>query len=206
MPQNEPGTNGRRHTKAIIGGLAALLWMSASARAQERTGQRQPIREQSGGSHPAANSHGVGGGHIPARGPEAVRDQANIPFGNERNFVDEPGHPNAPHVNARDDKWIGHDTGPDDPLYHLEHPWEHGYFEGGVGPHHVWRLEGGASDRFWFRGFYFSVSPFDDVYADDWLWDSDQIVIYEDPDHVGWYLSYNVRLGTYVHVMFLGTA
>lgn len=108
------------------------------------------------------------------------------------------------HVHAENDRWVGHDTGRGDAHYHLDHPWEHGRFAGPIGAGHVWRLGGGSRERFGFGGFFFSVAAYDYDYCNDWLWDSDDITIYDDPDHVGWYLAYNVRLGTYVHVEYLG--
>jgi len=102
------------------------------------------------------------------------------------------------------DKWVGHDSGKNDPRYHVDRPFEHGRFTGGIGKDHVFRLAGGSRERFTFGAFAFSVFPVDYDYCNDWLWNSDQIVIYDDPDHDGLYLAYNVRLGTYIHVTFLG--
>lgn len=212
--------------KKLIGILAVTLMFAVPAfclparsspqRGQEKKQEQKPQKQQ---GQPRGRESEVGHGHIPAHGPAPAREQraektperggAPAPARPQEqrrpNYSEKPGHPNAPHVDARNDQWRGHDSGRDDEHYHLDHPWEHGRFGGEIGERHVYRLRGGNRERFDFDDFYFQVAPYDYEYCNDWLWDSDDIVIYLDPDHDGWYLAYNVRLGIYVHVLYLGS-
>jgi len=174
--------------RRFIGLLALSLMVSVPAFAQR-------------GGRGGGGGGRVGGGFIPSHGPAAFGGGTGRGFSHGGH--DQVGHPAAPHVHS-DGTWIGHDSGRGDRHYSLDQPWAHGRFTGGFGPDHAFRLGGGSRERFWFGNSFFSVAPYDYAFTDGWLWDSDQIVLYEDPDHDGWYLAYNPRLGTYVHVMYLG--
>jgi hypothetical protein len=138
----------------------------------------------------------------PERAPS--RAQQSAPANENHIAVHQQGHPDVPHVDARNSKWIGHNTGRGDPHYQMAQPFAHGRFSGGFGPQHVFVLGGGNRERFWFNNFYWDVAAYDYNIVGDWNWAGDQIVIYDDPDHPGWYLAYNPRLGTYAHVEYLG--
>ncbi len=191
--------------KTLIAILGALMLFSVGAAERKAEGPG-PAR---------ASTREFGGGHIPAHGPAAYhapRAPAPEPGGAPparrpeppAAGRDRPDHPEAPHVHSRNDQWVGHGSGREDAHYHLDHPWEHGHFPGGIGRQHVWRIHGGGRDRFELDGWYFAVAAYDFGFCADWLWDSDDVVLYDDPDHPGFYLAYNVRLGTYVHVSYLG--
>ena len=48
------------------------------------------------------------------------------------------------------------------------------------------------------------VAPYDMRLCNGWDWDRDQVYVYNDDHHAGWYLLFNARLGAYVHVEYAG--
>lgn len=192
--------------KKLIGIAAASFFLcSMFALAVQQHPAARPAPSHAAPRAQARPAPQVGHGYIPSRGPThstkpapAARPAPNAP---RPTYSDKAGHPTAPHVHPATGQWVG--SGPS-PHYHLDQPWEHGHFPGDTGRSYVYRLIGGGPTRFQFGAYFWSVAPYDVDYCSDWLWNSDDIVLYPDPDNPGWYLAYNVRLGTYVHVMYLG--
>lgn len=177
-----------------LASLTLVLCMAFAATAQ-RGGQEHGGGQAHGGIH--ANQ-----GHIPEAGPPH-RDGGARPEVERR----DGGRINSmPHVNH--DHWYGHDR-PNDRRFALAHPFEHGRFEH-FGPSYRYHVERFDRDhhRFWFPGgFSFEIAAWDWPIADDWCWDcdADNFVVYDDPDHSGWYLIYNVATGAYIHAQYMGS-
>jgi hypothetical protein len=93
-----------------------------------------------------------------------------------------------------------------DERYRLARPYAYGRFRF-LGPRYrypVLRIDIGAR-RLWLgSGFSFEIAAWDWPYAARWCWNCGQFVVYVDPLHPGWYLLYDLRLGEYVHVRYLG--
>lgn len=192
-----------------LAAMSLFVYMGQSLYAQERGGEAnrgQARGNQAGGQH--FPQHGPARGTAQPR-PEARggAPQAGRPGGQPQAArpEDRGGAPNRgavaaarPHVQG--EQWVQHEHVP-----HIDHPFPHGEFRLGFGASHVFYIQGGNRERFWFNGNYFEVAPVDWPYVVDWNWNGDPIAIYQDPDDPGYYLAYNGRLGTYVHVIYLGT-
>lgn len=48
------------------------------------------------------------------------------------------------------------------------------------------------------------IASYDIPRCRDWAWDRDEVYVYDDDRHPGWYLLFNSRLGRHVHVEFFG--
>lgn len=170
---------------ALVLGLSIFAWSQRPGEAQ------RPAQPQ---NQPRANQ-----GRIPAA---PVRRAPNTAAEVERR---EGGRMNnLPHVS--NDRWYGHDA-PNDKRYRLDHPFAHGRFER-FGPSYrysVVRIDPNLH-RFWLPGgYFFEIAAWEWPLCLDWCWScGDDFVIYEDPDHPGWYLLYNLHTGAFVHVMYMG--
>src|SRR5579862_2351957 len=188
-------------------GLATLVALPAIAqeRGQERGQQergQQPRSEQRGQQHRNLGHPRANQGKIPPPPqPRAERNTARQP---ERMPI---GHVNeTPHVNH--DTWYGHEAA-NDQRFHLEHPFEHGHFDH-EGPKFRFGVRRIDRDRhiFWLpSGGSFLIADWDWPLAVDWCWDcGDDFVVYDDPDHPGWYLVYDVETGAYIHAQYMGVS
>lgn len=144
---------------------------------------------------PRANGGRIPPAPTPRSNPSEQREAHKMPTGHTND---------TPHVSG--DHFYGHDA-PNDARFHLDHPFEHGHFAR-FGPSYRYSVTRFDLDhhRFWFNGgFYFDIAPWDWPLAADWCWNcGNDFVVYEDPDHPGWYLLYNVHTGVYVHVQYMG--
>lgn len=166
-------------------GLALILLLASPVFAQHR---------EHGESWPRANA-----GEIPPPPERRSEEHARPEVEHRGDHLDA-----MPHVGGN--RWFGHDE-PGDPRYRLEKPFAFGRFErfGPAFRHRVVRVDHEHHRCRFDDDFLFEVAVWDWPLWDSWCWDcGDDFVVYEDPDHVGWYLIYDVHTGGFVHAQYLG--
>lgn len=166
--------------------MALALILAVPAQAQHRGVVRNNLPRANQGQIPPGPQR-----HARTGAPESER-------------MDDGRVNSMPHVNHN--RWFGHDR-PDDPRFRLASPNAHGRFAnvGASFRYSVLRVDL-SHHRFWLPGgFFFDVAAWDWPLCSDWCWDcGDDFVIYADPDHLGWYVIYNVHTGVYVHASYMG--
>jgi hypothetical protein len=188
---------------AFVVTLVLAVPALSQGREEPHTGTMQrpaePPRGEMQHPAPAPNAPRANQGRIPPSPPKrepSAKPEAQRVAGRYVN--------NTPHV--ADDHWYGRPK-PNDRRYVLAHPFEHGHFER-FGPsyrYNIVRVDPNLH-RFWLpNGYYFDIAAWEWPLVADWCWTcADDFVIYEDPDHPGWYLLYNLMTGAFVHVMYMG--
>ena len=144
---------------------------------------------------PRANQGVVPPAPQPRGDPDGPRQAEHLPTGHVND---------TPHVNHN--QWFGHE-GRGDARFHIDRPFAHGNFAP-LGPgyrHSVLRVDAHLH-RFWMSsGAFFDIAIWDWPLCEDWCWNcGDDFVVYTDPDHIGWYLLYNLHTGVYVHCQYMG--
>ena len=186
-----------RNQLGFVLAIALIASAPAFAQPQERheEGKQEAPKRAVEKNPPRAN-----GGHI----PPAPERRADPNAGREAHKFEDGRASDRPHV--ANDHWYGHEA-PNDPRFHIDHPFPHGHFAhfGASYRYRVVRYDI-AAHRFWFAGGGFEIAAWDWAQCADWCWNcgADDFVVYEDSDHVGWYLVYNIHTGVYVHAQFLG--
>jgi hypothetical protein len=181
------------HTALVI--AAALIAVSVPSQVSAQRGR--------GGGGGGGGGGGRLGGSPAAMRPAIPREPA-ARNGAHPAPMFEPNHPAATVPYVRNDQWYGH-AAVDDPRLRLAQPFQNGRFAL-TGPSHIYalnRVDLGAR-RIWLPGGQFEIADYDWDVTAPWCWTCDQFVVYADPDHAGWYLVYDVRMGEYVHAQFLG--
>jgi hypothetical protein len=186
--------------KKIFGPLLVLALITAlDAVAQRGSSQQHSAPPQHSAPQRSAPVHRGNGGQVPP--PPQARPQGGAP---EHHTYQNGRVDQRPHVS--DNRWYGHDDR-NDSRFHVDRPYEHGRFTN-FGTSHPYRFARVDRDRhrFWFNGgFGFEIFPDDWEFASGWCWTCpDDIIIYDDPDHPGWYLVYNTETGVYVHAQYIG--